>query len=65
MLIEQHIEFELTGPGPHGHSCTPTGYFCDKTKISKENLREDYCLLLKYFIYLFHVEDVRKAQKTH
>ena len=39
MLIEQIIEFELKGPGPHGRTCTPTtGYFHDKTKTSKENL---------------------------
>ena len=37
MLIEQIIEFELRGPGFH-----------DKTKISNENLRVDYYLLLKY-----------------
>ena len=44
MLIEQI--FELRGPG---HTCTPsTGYFHDKTKMSKENLRVNYYLLLKY-----------------
>ena len=38
MLIEQIIEFELRGPGLLGRTCTPTtGYFYDKTKISKEN----------------------------
>ena len=32
MLIEQIIEFELSGPRPLGHTCTPkTGYFHDKT----------------------------------
>ena len=36
MLIEQIIDFELRGPGPLGRTCTPkTGYFHDKTKISK------------------------------
>ena len=36
MLIEQIIDFELRGPGPLGRTCTPkTGYFDDKTKISK------------------------------
>ena len=45
MLIEQIIELQLRGPGPPDQTCTPiTGYFHDKTKISKENLREDYVL---------------------
>ena len=48
MLIEQTTEFQLKGPGPFGRTCTPiTGKLHDKTKISKENPREDY-LLLKY-----------------
>ena len=48
MLIEQTIELQLRGPGPPGRTNTPiTGYFHDKTKISKENLRVDYYLLLK------------------
>ena len=49
MLIEQTIELQLRGPGPPGRINTPTtGYFHDKTKISKENLRVDYYLVLKY-----------------
>ena len=49
MLIKQMIEFQLKGPGPFGRSCTPiTGKLQDETKISKENLQEDYYLLLKY-----------------
>ena len=33
MYIEQIIEFELKGPGPHGRTCNPkTGNFYDKTK---------------------------------
>ena len=48
MLIEQTIELQLRGPGPAGRTNTPiTGYFYDKTKISKETLRVDYYLLLK------------------
>ena len=48
MLIEQTIELQLRGPGPPGRTYTPTtGCFHDKTKISKENLRVDYYLLLK------------------
>ena len=48
MLIEQIKEFELKGPGPPGHTCTPTtGYFHDKTKISKEYLRVD-CFIILY-----------------
>ena len=36
MLLEQIIEFELRGPGPPGCTCIPTtGYFHNKTKISK------------------------------
>ena len=47
MLVEQN--FELRGPGPTGHICTPmTGCFQDKTIISKENIRLDCYLLLKY-----------------
>ena len=49
MLIEQIIEFELRGAGSPGRACTPaSGYFHEKTKVSKENLREDYYLLKKY-----------------
>ena len=48
MLIEQTIELQLRGPGPPGQTNTPiTGYFHDRTKISKENLRVDYYLLVK------------------
>ena len=47
MLIEQN--FELRGPRPPGRICTPiTGCFHGKTTISKENIRLDCCLLLKY-----------------
>ena len=60
MLIQQIIEFELKGPGLSGRTCTSiTAYFHDKTKISKENFRVDYYLLLNiaggnvpYFPYL-------------
>ena len=52
MFIKQTIEFEFRGLVPLGRICTPaTGYFYDKTKISKENLCVDYYLeylLLKY-----------------
>ena len=53
MFIEQIIEFELGGPGPHGRTCNPkTGYFYAKRKISKENkssisLQVNCYLLLK------------------
>ena len=48
MLIERIIELQLRGPGPPWRTCTPiTGYFHDKTKMSKENLRVDYYLLLQ------------------
>ena len=43
MLIEQFIEFKLRGPGLSDLTCTPTtGYFHDKTKVSKEYFRVDY-----------------------
>ena len=39
MLIEQIVEFKLRGPGPLGHTCTPTtGYVHDKTKSFMVNL---------------------------
>ena len=48
MLIERIIDFQLRGFGTRDQTCTPvTGYFHGKTKISRENLRVDYYLLLK------------------
>ena len=48
MLIERIIELQLRGSGPPGRTYTPiTGCCNDKTKISKENPRVDYYLLLK------------------
>ena len=53
MPIERIIELQLSsGPpgeqaGSLGYFPPITGYFHDKTKISKENLRVDYYLLLK------------------
>ena len=48
MLIEQIVELQLRGPGPPGPTCTSiTGYFHDKTKILKENLRVSFHLRLK------------------
>ena len=47
MLIKQL--FELRGPGPPGRIFPPiTACFHDKTIISKENIRLDCCLRLKY-----------------
>ena len=47
MLIKQI--FELKGPGPPGCICTSiTACFHDKTIISKENIRLDCYLVLKY-----------------
>ena len=49
MFIAQTIKFEFRWLVPLGRLCTlATGYFYDKTKISKENLLVDYYLLLKY-----------------
>ena len=40
MLFEQFFEFELRGPETPNLTCIPaTGYFHDKTKINKANLR--------------------------
>ena len=48
-MTEQIIEFELTGTGPPGRTCTPTnGYIYEKAKISLGNLRVDYYFQLKY-----------------
>ena len=48
MLIEQIVKFQWRGPGPPGLTCTSiTGYFHDKTKIAKENLRVGFYLLQK------------------
>ena len=46
MLIKLIIEFELRGPERFNHAAYThtTGYFHDITKISKENLREDYII---------------------
>ena len=48
MLIEQIVELQLMGPGLPGLTCTSiTSYPHDKTKISTENLRVGFHLLLK------------------
>ena len=47
MLIEQILA--LRGPVPPGHIYTPiTGCFHNKALISKENIRLDWYLVLKY-----------------
>ena len=47
-MIERIIELQLKGPEPSWRTCTSiTGYFHDKIKISKENIRVDYYLQLK------------------
>ena len=48
MLIEQIVELQWREPGPRSLTCTSiTGYFHDITKISEENLRVGFHLLLK------------------
>ena len=49
MLIEQTIELQLREPGPPGRTYTliTVFFFFMANKISKENLRVDYYLLLK------------------
>ena len=50
MLIEQIVELQLREPGLPGLTCTSiTGYFHGKTKMSKENLRVGFHLLLKRY----------------
>ena len=65
MLIEQIIKFELRWPRPPNRTCTPTtGYFHDKTKIFKENLRVDYYLHLKYLQKVMHLNSTYLGQIT-
>ena len=46
MLIEQILKSELREPGPPAvHVLFTPGYFHDKTKISKKNLRVDHYLM--------------------
>ena len=48
MLFEQFFEFDLRGPETLNLTCIPaTGYFHDKTKINKSNLRVNCYLRLK------------------
>ena len=47
MLIERIIKLQLRVLGPRRTGTPITGYFHDKTKISKKNHRVDYYLLLK------------------
>ena len=50
MLIEQIIEFELKGLGPPGRTCTlTTGYFHNKTKISREKSSSESLFAAKIF----------------
>ena len=45
------IEFELKGPELLGHTCNPkTGYFQDKTRISKKNRSSREILLTAEYI---------------
>ena len=47
--MEQIIKFKFGELVPLGRVCAPaTGYFYNKTKISKKNFRVDYFLLLYY-----------------
>ena len=48
MFVEQTIELELRSPGTPGGTYNPKpGYFYDKTKISKANIRVNCYLLQK------------------
>ena len=51
MFIEQSIEFNWGAPAPPGCTYNPkTGYFHDKTKISKENKSSNKILLTAKYI---------------
>ena len=51
MLIEEIIEFELSGSGPPGRTCSPTTrYFYDKTKISNGKSLSGLFISAKIFI---------------
>ena len=74
MLIKQIIEFELRGPEPPSHTCTPiTAYFYDKAKIFEESFQVDYYLLLNiaegnvpFFLLLgpIHLQNLALKCKT-
>ena len=66
MQIGKIIEHHVRGPGPPGQMCIPiTGYFHDKTKISKENLRLDYYLLAKMLLETMHFTSPYEDQITY
>ena len=60
MRIEQIIEFELRGSGPPGCTYNPkTGYFHEKTKISKANRRMNHYLQLKILQEAMHLASLK------
>ena len=66
MLIEQIIEFQWKGPGPPGLTCTSiTGYFHDKTKISKENLQGGFSFTAKMLHETMHLTSLYLEQITY
>ena len=66
MLIEIIVELQLRGPGPPGLTCTSiTGYFHDKTKISKENLRVGFSFTAKMLRKTMHLTSPYLDQITY
>ena len=66
MLIEQIIAFELRRMGHLSCTYTPTtGYFHDKTKISKANFRVNDYLQLNISQKIMYLTSPQLGQVTH
>ena len=68
MLIEQLLNWNCgPQPSPPSPTCSPkTGYFYEKkTKISKENLRLNYYLLLKILQKAMNFASLHLNQVNH
>ena len=66
MQIEQIVELQLRGLGPPGLTCTAiTGYFHDKTKIPKENLRVGFHFSAKMLHETMHLTSSHLDQITY
>ena len=63
MLIEQI--FELRRPGPPGRITPITGWFHDKTIISKENIRLDFLFTAKKLLEAMYFTSLYLSQITH
>ena len=65
MLIERIIELQLRVWAPWRTGTPITGYFHDKTKIPKENLRVDYYSLLQMQPETMHLTSSYMDQITN